>query len=218
MIRIKKSDIVPASLRSRSSYNGQDVQRQLLEDQYEKCYLCERKCGTDYQVEHFKSQRNSLELRESWENLLLACSYCNGKKSASYDNIIYPVADNVEEVIEQRMDSEAKRAVFSAASGCNTACTDETIALLGIIFNGTNKLKKVREEKFYEYFLSQMNRFKIALDEYLKSTTPEKKEDSKRVVERLLKIDQEFLGFKYWLIQDDEVLKQEFASCCLWNR
>ena len=40
MIREKKSEEVPLSLSATARYDGEDVKRQLLEDQHEKCYIC----------------------------------------------------------------------------------------------------------------------------------------------------------------------------------
>lgn len=58
MIRVSKSDAVPTSLSTSSQYNGEDVVRQLCADQHQKCYLCERTCITDYEVEHWHSKAN----------------------------------------------------------------------------------------------------------------------------------------------------------------
>ena len=48
MIRLSKSDSIPSSLETTSAYDGEDVKQQLLKDQHEKCYVCERKLETDF--------------------------------------------------------------------------------------------------------------------------------------------------------------------------
>lgn len=53
MIRERKIGIIPSSLLTTSQYDGEDVKVQLLEDQHKKCYICERKLGTDFEIEHF---------------------------------------------------------------------------------------------------------------------------------------------------------------------
>ena len=58
MIRIKKSLCAPASLSTSKQYDGEDVKEQLMKDQHEKCYICERKLVTDFEIEHFKSASN----------------------------------------------------------------------------------------------------------------------------------------------------------------
>lgn len=82
MIRERKSEKVPSSLLTTSQYDGEDVKAQLLEDQHEKCYICERKLGTDFEIEHLKSQENYSKLQRDWSNLFLACGYCNRKNLA----------------------------------------------------------------------------------------------------------------------------------------
>ena len=66
MIRERKSEKVPFSLLNTSQYDGEDVKEQLLKDQHGKCYICERKMGTDFEIEHFKSKNNNPELRQEW--------------------------------------------------------------------------------------------------------------------------------------------------------
>lgn len=73
MIRICKNADKPQTLDK--SYNTDEVCKQLLMDQNDKCYLCERRLTTDYQVEHFKSQANNGDLKQTWENLFVACGY-----------------------------------------------------------------------------------------------------------------------------------------------
>ena len=75
MIRICKNADKPQTLDK--SYNTDEVCKQLLMDQNDKCYLCERRLTTDYQVEHFKSQANNGDLKQTWENLFVACGYKN---------------------------------------------------------------------------------------------------------------------------------------------
>ena len=51
MIRVYKSPNIPASLISTAAYNGEDVKKQLLADQHDKCYICERYRDTDFEIE-----------------------------------------------------------------------------------------------------------------------------------------------------------------------
>ena len=113
MIRERKSENVPSSLLTTSQYDGEDVKAQLLEDLHEKCYICERKLGTDYEIEHFKSINNYPGLRQEWTNLFMACGYCNKKKSSSFDDNLYPLDTNIEDEIEQRIDFSRNKASFT---------------------------------------------------------------------------------------------------------
>ena len=115
MIRVFKSANSPQSLLGKKAYVGEDAQLQLLDEQHEKCYICERKRDTDFEIEHLKSQSNNTEdLKYDWNNLLFACSYCNKKKLNNYDNILNPLIVNIEEEIKQEISFADKNAVFTA--------------------------------------------------------------------------------------------------------
>lgn len=210
MIKVLKSEDVPTSLATTLQYNGEDVAKQLYIDQKRKCYLCERRCVTDYQVEHRCSQAHFPKDRLSWNNLLLGCSYCNAKKSSDYDNIVDPTHVNVEEVISQRINYADKIAVFDTA---NNMSFHKTIELLRRIYNGTGRIRTLREKSFFEYFIKEMNKFSKAVSNYLSDPSV----DNVCIIRELLSIEQEFLGFKYWIIKDNGILEQ-FSDYCIWNK
>jgi len=214
MIREYKHKSAPASLVAQIKYDGQDVLDQLFADQHDKCYLCEMKVKQFYQVEHLKSQEHFEELKFNWTNLLLSDGYCNGKKKENFDDILNPNQVNIEDVIEQRIDSINRTALF--VSSDTSIPTQQTIKLLNRIFNGTysSKLRKKREEEFYKEVEQKFNAFnKIVLD-YL--TNPNLQTEN--AVREELAIDKELLGFKYWVIKDTPKLLAVFANDIIWNK
>ena len=60
----------------------------------------------------------------------------------------------------------------------------------------------------------KMNKFEKAVNDYLSAPTLETKE----VVRELLSIEQEFLGFKYWIIKNNPTLFREFSNNIIWNK
>lgn len=212
MIRIAKSDNKPLSLTTTNAYDGEDVKRQLLLDQRCKCYLCERKVSTDFQIDHLKSKQNHPELRTEWTNLLLSCSYCNPKKGNRFDGILNPIDNDVEDIIEQRINHASKAVVFKGKE--ESQKVKETINLLEIIFNGGGILKKVREEKLYEDVEAVLNRFNQLIDAY--RYNPSK--FTEEAVREELSIDKELLGFKYWIIKDNPELLTVFGNDIKWNK
>lgn len=104
MIRIKKTVCCPKSLLSKKKYDGEDVKKQILDDQNNKCYMCERILTTDFEIEHLRSKNNYPDLICDWNNLLISCKYCNDKKSDLFDEIPNPITNNIEEEIEQQLD------------------------------------------------------------------------------------------------------------------
>lgn len=214
MIQIYKSSTSPKSLDTGTQYNGQDVQEQLLIDQNSKCYICEKKVVTDYHIDHLLSQAQYSDKTTDWSNLLLTCSYCNQKKSNAYDQIVNPLSFPIEALIKQGVDYQRNVAIFEGPDDKDIVGIDETIRLLSSVFNGKTPARQVREENFYNEFLSRINLFQKACNQFLEDDS----EQHKRIVYELLKADQEFLGFKYWIIQSNQTLQKTFLPFCQWNR
>ena len=212
MIRVRKSVSQPHSLSSTKAYDGEDVKRQLDTDQYNKCYLCERVCGTDFLVEHLRSQENYPRLIQSWDNLLLGCSYCNGKKSDAYDNILNPLTVNVEDEIEQRIDLLNKQSLFVAVS--DDDAHRKTVELLSRLHNGTKHLRNTKEEHFIEYIIAVVNDFRTVIQTYQSQQNPQ----TEKAVREELGADKELLGFKYLIIKDNPELYAVFGNDMVWNK
>jgi len=211
MIKERKNEKVPSSLLTTSQYDGEDVKAQLLEDQHGKCYICERKMGTDFEIEHFKSKKNYPKLRQEWTNLFMACGYCNRKKLNSFDDNLYPLNTNIEDEIEQRIDFSRNKASFT------TAIDDDphqnTVAMLHFFYNGKQKMRAIKEEEFFNQAKQKMNRFLEKVNAFLMEPTPA----NRALVAAELSIEQEMLGFKYWVIRDNH-LETEFEDEIVWNK
>ena len=136
MIRVHKDTTVPSSLLTTQRYDGHDVISQLYLDQHEKCYICERKLKTDDEIEHLRSQVNFHELRQDWNNLFLACGYCNKRKLNHYDDILCPKDINIEEEIKHELSFYDNKADFTPL--LSSVQHKNTVALLNRIFNGKN--------------------------------------------------------------------------------
>jgi len=215
MIRVVKSIVAPLSLSAKGNteYNFQDVQMQLIVDQNSKCYVCERICVTDYEIEHLKSSINHPELKTNWNNLFFSCKYCNGKKLNFFDNILNPSLFNIEEIITFNH-LASTRSVFFDSDELENPQVAETIRFLKRIFNGTGKMRVIKEERFYEYFLGRLNNFYSVLDTYLSEKTIE----NKNILIEELGIEQEFLAFKYHILKQRQDLFEEFMPYMVWNK
>jgi uncharacterized protein (TIGR02646 family) len=195
----------------KEAYNHDGVCKQLLADQKDKCYLCEMKVVTNYEVEHFIPQKVAPHLEKEWSNLLVACRYCNGKKSAAV-NLLNPLTNNIEDIIRHDNDFGSKRALFT--SNDPSVQTLETIKLLSSIFNGNNGLRRVREERFYEEYLQKITFFLTVVNKYL----AESKQEYKEVIVEQLDMKSELLGFKYTIITTHPILNREFGTLITWNK
>ena len=214
MIKVFKKPTSPESLSVQKKYDSEEVKQQLIADHQGKCYLCERVLTTDFQVEHLHSQEHFPEEKYDWHNLFLSCSYCNGKKSNFFDNILNPAQEPIESLITQELDYLNKKAVFKPVGTSASTEVQETPSLLERIFNGTHKMRKTKEERFFEDFLSKMNAFQKAINNFLMADNKQ----TRLVLQEELTINREFLGFKYWIIQNNPKLLSEFAQDIIWNK
>lgn len=213
MIRVRKNAVAPSDL-PKCGYSADAVKSALLFDQYGKCYLCEREVGTDYQVEHLKSRHLHPELENDWANLFMACSYCNDRKSDSFDDILDPADANIEQLISQTYDSKSGKFVFKSV-GITSKAVDRTVALLERLFNGIRPgMPNLKERRFRSEFMASYNAFVEKLNLYLESMNSEHRES----VERELSIGAEYLGFKYWIIKSIPILEHAFLPMIVWNR
>lgn len=213
MIRVGKNASAPQSLSTTKAYDGDDVKKQLKEDHNGKCYLCERVLYTDCTVEHHKSQENFPHLKQDWRNLFWACSYCNGRKSDLFDSVLDPSQTNIEDEIRHELDSIHKRVEFIATAE-PTEEHIQTIELLNKLHNGKGKIRNFKEQEFFNYIHSKINDFLELVVNYLKESTPH----NESLVRAELQIDQECLGFKYWIIKSNPLLERTFKNDIIWNK
>ena len=99
MRKIVKSPNVPATLKNAkvptnkgevkdTIYGADDVRKQLLKDQYDKCAFCEARILRQYNdVEHYRPKSHYYWLGHEWENLLYSCPTCN----RSYKRTEFPL-------------------------------------------------------------------------------------------------------------------------------
>ncbi len=213
MIRVYKHPDAPASLAQKSSWNAEDVVAQLQSDQDGKCYLCERLRITDFQVEHLRSRANFQEQTFDWSNLFLCCGYCNAKKSSSFDELLNPAEYNVEDLICQSLDFPNARAVFQPTDTV-TRSIEATTNLLNRIFNGTNRMRTIKEQQFYDYAVSRVTSFQALALSWLNNAD----EKTRNAIIEELDVRSEFLGFKYWIIKSDETLLSTFGKYLIWHK
>ncbi len=89
-----------------------------------------------------------------------------------------------------------------------------TITFLDRIFNGTNKLRTIREQSFYDYAVSKITTFQEMIISWLDSSD----ETLKTAIIEELALTSEFLGFKYWIIKSNETLWATFGEYTTWHR
>ncbi|WP_299288808.1 hypothetical protein [uncultured Mucilaginibacter sp.] len=215
MIRVYKSEVVPPSLQVENckKYDNQDVQDSLVKDQHQKCYLCEQNTNKSYQIEHLRAKAENFnpELKFVWTNLLLSCSYCNGRKPNSF-KLLDPVTNNVEDIITHRLDFSNNMVVFETSR--NGIQENNTTKLLSKLFNGEVNLRDKKTQILFEdlqreiiFFLGLLNTYNLKKDH----------ENKLKVIDSL-NIKKEFLAFKYWIIKNNKTFYNDFKEYIIWNK
>lgn len=168
---------------------------------------------TNYQVDHLQSRKVAVDLTKSWINLFIACEYCNGRKSATWNDILNPADHNVEDIIEHANDFLAKTVSFSSEDYSTPVA--QTIELLTRLFNGQKMIgRNFKEERFYQEYLRKINVFLSVINQYLSGA----QDKYRTVIIEQLNNKSELLGFKYDIIRKNRILYQDFGAYVVWNK
>lgn len=73
---------------SNTTYNTPEVNAALVEMFHGKCYICENKRASSFQIEHLRPHKSNVDLKYDWNNLFWSCAHCNNLKNAGYEPIL----------------------------------------------------------------------------------------------------------------------------------
>lgn len=140
MFNVQKSPAPTGHFR----YNDHSVQRQVKDDFFGKCYLCEEKTPRHLEVEHFYPQAYYPHLVHDWNNLLCICEKCNKIRpkqinTHSGNEVLNCCEEDVESLIRLRYLAKEQAVQFGTASN---AKVEQTIDLLQRIHNGLGTQSK----------------------------------------------------------------------------
>jgi 5-methylcytosine-specific restriction endonuclease McrA len=190
--------------KSNGSYNKLEVLDALTIVFNKKCYICENKKITSYNIEHLRPHKNkNLDLKFNFENLFLACAHCNNIKSDHYENILDCTKVDVDELIAFR-----KNGNFSWDESIEITALkhsqeiDETVDLLQKVYSGTTEMKKLEWSNIRKELRTEIVKFIDAINDF-KESFGDDKEDAKNLIKRHLKSNSPFAGFKRWIVKDN---------------
>lgn len=186
------------------SYNTLEVNEALREIFHGKCYICENRQITSYQIEHLIPHRENPELKYDWNNLFLACAHCNNIKLEKFDPIIDCTKENVEELIAFRKKGyfgTDEKLLFEALD--LSIETQNTVRLLQEVYYGSTPQKKMEATILRRILRKELSEFKEYVREYMEAQD-EEKEDLKFLLQQQLRVSSPFAAFKRWLIRDNK--------------
>lgn len=185
-----------------STYNTPEVNIALREMFQGKCYICENKQITSYQIEHLVSHHGNKELKYSWENLFLSCAHCNNTKLNKYEPILDCTKENIEELIAFRKKGyfgTEEELVFESLDSREEV--ENTIKLLQEVYYGLTPQKKMEAKVLRKILRKELSRFKEYVREF-QEAEDEEKEDLRYLLKQELGDASPFAAFKRWLIRD----------------
>lgn len=218
MIKIERRNTEKAQLAienlqkigQKGTYNIESVNQALREIFYGKCYICENKKATSYQIEHLIPHHGDEKLKYNWQNLFFSCAHCNNIKSDKYDPILDCTKEPVEKLIAFR-----KKGYFGSEEKLEfTSCVEEnekinnTIALLEDVYYGTIPQKKMEARIIRKELRKELSKFKEYVREYQEVDDDEEKEDIEFLLKRELNNSSAFTAFKRWLIWDNKMYSE----------
>lgn len=219
MIKIERKDTEKTELaiedlqrarKSGGTYNTENVNAALIQIFHGKCYICENKNATSYQIEHLIPHRGKSELKYDWQNLFWSCAHCNNMKLDKYEPILDCTKASVEKMITFRKTGyfgTDEKLEFTAVDE-NSEAVKNTISLLEDVYYGTTPQKRVEARVIRRNLRKELSKFKEYVREYQESEDEEEKEDMGYLIKKELGDNSEFTAFKRWLIWDNEIYSE----------
>lgn len=188
--------------RRSSTYNTPEVNEALREMFYGKCYICESKDITSYQIEHLHPHRGNADLKYDWDNLFLACAHCNNTKLGRFEPIIDCTKEDVEKLIAFRKKGyfgTEEELVFELLDSREE--TRNTQGLLREVYYGSTPQKRMEAKILRKKLRKELSEFKEYVREY-QEAEDEEKVDLEYLLKKELSDSATFAAFKRWLIRD----------------
>lgn len=186
------------------TYNTPEVNAALWEMFHGKCYICENREITSYQIEHLTPHRGNVDLKYEWNNLFLSCAHCNNTKLDKYEPILDCTKENIEAAIAFRKKGyfgTEEELVFERLDSREE--TINTERLLREVYYGSTPQKKMEAKILRKTLRKDLSAFKEYVREY-QEAEDEEKEDLECLLRQQLGHGSPFAAFKRWLIRDNK--------------
>lgn len=208
-----KKVLIEEKSKKNGTYNTPEVVDALKLIFNNKCYICENKNITSYNIEHFRPHKDvNKDLKFDFDNLLLSCGHCNNIKLGKYENILDCSKVDVDELIAFRKKGnfiwEESIEIEPIKQGIEIY---ETAELLSKVYEGTTNMKKLESSNIRKELRKEINNFIEAINEY-ETTVGEDKNDAKELIKRHLKANSPFAAFKRWIVRDNKTQLVEFLQ------
>jgi hypothetical protein len=212
MVKIDRSPLPSGiSITKDADYRNPLVFSLLVEDAHNKCYLCEVKGESKWEVEHRQSRTNFPAHEHDWTNLFLSCSHCNGIKREKYDDIIDCTIVDPEDYISFFITNINN--VTITAIGIPSSDVAKTIELLDKVYNGIGRcMTDFGCVNLRNKVIEEVAKFRGELINYMIETDRSLKLIQRAKIESLIKRDSIFAAFKRTIVRSEPYIRTEFGT------
>lgn len=195
------------------TFNTEEVNEALREVFHCKCYICEDKGATSYQIEHLIPHKEEITLKYDWNNLFLACAHCNNSKLSGFDPILDCTKTKVDLLIAFRKKGEfGKEESLEFEPLERNEEIDNTVRLLYKVFKGDTPQKKFEARILRTKVMTEISKFETFVRKY-DTAEGEDKKDLKEAIKRELKENSSFAAFKRWRLREATKYREELKEC-----
>ncbi|MBR5913628.1 MAG: hypothetical protein IK062_09360 [Selenomonadaceae bacterium] len=202
-------------IKSSGKYNTDEVVAALQEIFYNKCYICENKNATEWEVEHLIPHGGNIDLKFDWENLFWSCGHCNHIKGKKFTPILNCTELEVDEIIAFRKSGyfgkDEKLHFDKIIDYTDDTEIQMTCSLLRRVYYGETPQEQAGAKILRHKIRTELSEFKNYVRDYNEATGEDKK-DLFFTIRNKLKSNSEFAAFKRWIVRDNPNCK-DFINC-----
>lgn len=177
-------------------YRHSDIKGQLKDETGFKCIYCESKIGhnTPGDVEHIIPSSKNEDMHFEWENLTIACTECNRRKNAYYEQgeeFLNPYTDNdLEDLIEH----------FGPIVNWRNGHVRAEITVKILELNKPTRVQLILRK------IEKIEDTNTLIERYISEQNPTLKQIHKLQLEQMTLVDAEFSGMVKSLISQKGIL------------
>ena len=199
--------------KSNGTYNTPSVNEALQDIFHEKCYVCESKDVSSWQIEHLTPHNDDKDLKFAWNNLFLACAHCNNTKLSHYVPIWDCTAIDVDEHIAFRKEGWFGKPEHLKFDSLDQRIeTRNTCNLLNEVYYGSTPQKKIEANFIRKKLRDELGKFKNYVRDYAQAKGKSRTELRCTILKELSS-SSAFAAFKRWLIRDHADMYGDLVNC-----
>ena len=216
--KLAVNSLAKEKAKSSGKCNTDEVIKALQEIFHHKCYICENKHSTEWEVEHLIPHGDNLDLKFDWNNLFWACGHCNHIKGKKFTPILNCTEVEVDEIISFRkigyFGTNESLKFEKVDSSSNNKEIQMTCKLLKRVYYGKTPQEQIGAKILRHDIRDELTEFKNYVRDY-NEATGEDKEDLFLTIRNKLKSNSQFAAFKRWIVRDNPNCK-DFIDC--WKK